>query len=128
MRWELCKQHLVRAYDSGKSLQQKANYYSGRITIMNKMSKSIAISSALAAGVLMATSNSALAAKPAMEKCYGIVKAGKNDCAIKSQGTSCAGSAKQDNIHDAWIYLPQGSCEKIAGGNLKPQEKKAEAK
>lgn len=93
---------------------------------MNKMSKSIAISSALAAGVLMATSGSAIAGKNGMEKCYGIVKAGQNDCAIKSQGTSCAGSAKKDNIHDAWIYLPEGKCEKIAGGNLAPAAKKTE--
>lgn len=90
---------------------------------MNKMSKSLAISSALAAGVLMATSNTALAGKANMEKCYGIVKAGKNDCAIKSLGTSCAGTATKDNIHDAWIYLPKGSCEKIAGGSLSPDAK-----
>lgn len=95
---------------------------------MKKMSKSIAISSALAAGVLMATSHSALAAKPGMEKCYGIVKAGKNDCAIKSLGTSCAGTATKDNIHDAWIYLPEGACEKIAGGKLTPEAPKEKAK
>jgi len=51
------------------------------------------------------------------EKCYGVVKAGKNDCQTSS--SACAGTAKQDGQADAWIYLPKGTCEKIVGGNLK---------
>lgn len=50
------------------------------------------------------------------EKCAGIVKAGKNDCATAS--SSCAGSAKKDGQADAWIYVPKGTCEKIVGGTL----------
>jgi uncharacterized membrane protein len=51
-----------------------------------------------------------------MEKYYGIVKAGKNDCQTSTH--ACAGTAKKDGQKDAWIYLPKGSCEKIVGGSL----------
>lgn len=88
---------------------------------MKNMTKSLALSSAIAAGVMMATSHDALAGDK-MEKCYGIAKAGKNDCAIASQGTSCAGQAKKDGIHDAWIYVPKGKCEAIVGGSLEPKK------
>jgi uncharacterized membrane protein len=52
------------------------------------------------------------------EKCYGIAKAGKNDCFFS--GNSCAGTAAQDNLPGAWIYLPKGSCQKITGATLEP--------
>ncbi len=56
------------------------------------------------------------ATEKAAEKCYGIVKAGSNDCATSHQ--SCAGSATQNNQPDAFIFLPKGTCEKIVGGSL----------
>lgn len=49
------------------------------------------------------------------EKCYGIVKAGKNDCATNI--SSCAGTAKRDNQPDSWVYVPTGTCDKIVGGS-----------
>ncbi len=58
----------------------------------------------------------ALAAAEKMEKCYGVVKAGKNDC--QTSVSACAGSATKDSQKDAWIYLPKGSCEKLVGGSL----------
>jgi uncharacterized membrane protein len=61
----------------------------------------------------------ALAAEDKPEKCYGIVKAGKNDC--QTSARSCAGTAKTDGQADAWIYLPKGTCEKVVGGILKPK-------
>lgn len=53
---------------------------------------------------------------PAVEKCYGIAKAGKNDCQTKT--SSCAGTSKQDAQKDAWLSVPKGTCEKIVGGSL----------
>lgn len=89
---------------------------------MKPMSKKLAISSAIAAGLVLASATSVShAAEPTMEKCYGIVKAGKNDCAIKSEGTSCAGQAKKDSISDSWIYLPKGTCDKIVGASKEPK-------
>jgi uncharacterized membrane protein len=52
------------------------------------------------------------------EKCYGIAKAGKNDCQFSSG--SCAGTAPTDALKDTWIYVPAGTCEKIVGGSLTP--------
>jgi uncharacterized membrane protein len=55
-------------------------------------------------------------AKGAKEKCYGIAKAGKNDCG--ANGHSCAGQAAKDGDGKEWIYVPKGTCEKIVGGSL----------
>lgn len=76
-----------------------------------------ALSSLLAIGTLSASAQANAAEKP--EKCYGVVKAGKNDCQTSS--SSCAGTTKQDGQADAWIYLPQGTCDKIVGGSLSPK-------
>lgn len=74
---------------------------------------------AAAVGSLLALGMSAQAAdKPEMEKCYGIAKAGKNDCA--ANGHSCAGQAKADKNAKEWVSLPKGTCERLVGGNLKP--------
>ena len=72
-----------------------------------------AIAGLIALGV-GATSVQALAAKDDVEKCSGIVKAGKNDCGT-SKG-SCAGTSKVDRDAEAWVLVPKGTCEKIAGG------------
>lgn len=50
------------------------------------------------------------------EKCFGIVKAGKNDCQFS--GGSCAGTASADSLPDTWVYLPAGTCGKIIGASL----------
>ena len=81
----------------------------------------IALTASVAAG--LAASPAAAQKKPAMEKCYGVAKAGKNDCAA-GPGTSCAGTSTRDYQGDAWKLVPKGSCEKIATpkgeGSLKP--------
>lgn len=55
------------------------------------------------------------------EKCYGIAKAGKNDCASASGAHNCAGQATQDNEGSDWKYVAKGSCEKL-GGTLQPKK------
>lgn len=55
--------------------------------------------------------------EPKMEKCYGIVKAGKNDCGTATH--SCAQQSTKDSDEAEWIYLPLGVCEKIVGGKTK---------
>jgi uncharacterized membrane protein len=54
------------------------------------------------------------------EKCYGIAKAGKNDC--QTANSSCAGTSRRNNQGDAWIYVPAGSCDKVVGGSTKPKQ------
>lgn len=73
------------------------------------------------AAPLAALAQSGPAAKPdyKFEKCYGVVKAGSNDC--QTAASSCAGTSKRDGQPDAWVYLPAGSCGKIVGGSLEPK-------
>jgi uncharacterized membrane protein len=52
------------------------------------------------------------------EKCYGVARAGHNDCFFASN--SCAGTSTQDDDPRAWIYVPQGTCSKISRGTLAP--------
>lgn len=71
----------------------------------------IALSAGVAAG--LAATPAAAQKKPAMEKCYGVAKAGENDCAA-GPGTSCAGTSTRDYQGNAWKLVPKGSCEKIS--------------
>ncbi len=54
------------------------------------------------------------------EKCYGIAKAGMNDC--QTSKTGCAGSSTKDSQKDAFILLPKGTCVKIVNGSLTPKK------
>ncbi len=58
----------------------------------------------------------AMAAPATMEKCYGIARAGHNDCAAGAH--SCAGQATRDNDPASFVELPAGACAKIAHGSL----------
>lgn len=64
------------------------------------------------------SSTSVMAASEPTERCYGIAKAGKNDCGTANH--NCAGSATKDNQLDAFLFVPQGLCDKIVGGHLMP--------
>lgn len=81
---------------------------------MNK--RDFLINSTVAGAVALGLATPALAARPKMEKCAGVAKAGKNDCGTAK--SSCAGTSSRDNDPDAWIYVPQGTCEKIVGGKV----------
>ncbi len=57
-------------------------------------------------------------APKAWEKCAGIAKIGKNDCGALDGSHGCAGQATFDNLDTEWVYVPQGTCEKITGGKV----------
>jgi uncharacterized membrane protein len=89
------------------------------------MNKRVLIASAIAtaiAGPAIVAAQGGPAPEPAFqaEKCYGIAKAGKNDCA-STGNNSCAGTARADADPRAWIYVPAGYCERIVAGSLKPK-------
>ena len=88
-----------------------------------KLNKKMLIGTAVASALTVAatTSTTALAGDKKMEKCYGVAKAGKNDCAA-GPGTSCAGTSTKDGQGNAWMYVAKGTCEKIVGGSLKPKK------
>jgi uncharacterized membrane protein len=75
----------------------------------------VAVASALAAALVLPA---VAEAQGMLEKCYGVSRAGKNDCQTVS--SSCAGTSKKDAQADAWISVPKGTCEKIVGGKLTP--------
>ena len=61
----------------------------------------------------------------AVEKCYGVSLAGKNDCAA-GPGTTCAGTSKVDYQGNAWKYVAKGTCTTMktpkGTGSLKPMK------
>jgi uncharacterized membrane protein len=71
---------------------------------------SVLLLSAVTTGA--AAQASGASAKPATEKCYGIAKTGKNDCAA-GPGTSCAGTSMHDYQGNAWKLVKAGTCVKI---------------
>ncbi|WP_339932003.1 DUF2282 domain-containing protein [uncultured Brevundimonas sp.] len=79
---------------------------------------------ALVAGAGIAHANtSGQSTAPAMEKCYGVALAGKNDCAA-GPGTTCAGTSVRDYQGNAWKLVPAGTCASIrtpaGNGSLTP--------
>lgn len=81
-----------------------------------KTTAALTLASAVAAALTIAAAGPSLA-QDNKEKCYGISKAGQNDC--QTATSSCAGTAKKDGQKDAWIYVPAGLCGKIVGGSTK---------
>ncbi len=75
-----------------------------------------AIGGLLALGVMSA--NAADMKKMNMEKCWGIAKAGHNDCSSNKSAHSCAGQATRDNDPMDFVAVPKGTCNKIAHGSL----------
>jgi uncharacterized membrane protein len=78
-----------------------------------------AISGLLALGGSLFTSPASAADKPDQEKCYGVAKAGKNDCAAGAH--DCAGQAKTSGDGRDFVTVPKGTCERVYGGSLTPK-------
>ncbi len=79
------------------------------------MNHRIAISSALASALALGLVGTAAAQDKGKEKCYGIAKAGQNDCANLSGSHSCAGQSKVDMGADEWKYVAKGTCKDMKG-------------
>lgn len=76
---------------------------------------------AVAGAFVLGLSTGAIAGKPGMEKCMGIVKAGMNDCGTSKH--ACAGQSSADGDAEEWVYVPEGTCEKLVGGKVKAAKK-----
>lgn len=90
---------------------------------MKTQTKKLTVSAVISAAVLGLSATGALAhLEPkegdGTEKCYGVVKAGKNDCASKAGKHGCSGMAKTDADPNEWVKVPSGLCEKLVGGSL----------
>ena len=73
---------------------------------MTKPIKALTIAGAVAAA-LAATAVPAQAQDT--EKCFGVAKAGANDCAAVP-GTTCAGTSTIDCQGNSWSLVPAGTC------------------
>ena len=69
----------------------------------------LAVSCAFAAALGLAATGQVAGAADDKEKCFGVAKAGKNDCAA-GPGTSCAGTSKVDYQGNSWTLVPKGTC------------------
>ncbi len=86
---------------------------------MTQSTLSKAVLAAAMTAAIAGFSTGAIAAEK--EKCYGVAKAGKNDCANAAGTHSCAGQAKVDNDPGEWLFVPKGLCGKLAGGSTEPK-------
>ena len=79
-----------------------------------------AFAAAIAAPSLLSAQKPATMPSFKAEKCYGIAKAGANDCA-STGNNSCGGTSKRNGDKKAWIFVPEGYCERIVGGSKTAQ-------
>jgi uncharacterized membrane protein len=79
------------------------------------MNQRLIVSSALASALALGLVGPVAAQDKGKEKCFGIAKAGQNDCANLSGSHSCAGQSKVDNGADEWKYVPKGTCKEMKG-------------
>ncbi len=82
---------------------------------MNKFLLSAALAGVMTAGLAFSASAAEDKKEVAKEKCYGIAKAGKNDCKSANGSHGCAGHAKTDNDMNEWKFVAKGTCEKEGG-------------
>ena len=79
------------------------------------MNQRLIVSSALASAMALGLVGQVAAQDKGKEKCYGIAKAGQNDCANLSGSHSCAGQTKADMSPDDWKYVAKGTCKDMKG-------------
>jgi uncharacterized membrane protein len=79
---------------------------------------SSALASVLAMGLMSAATAHAAGEEKGKEKCFGVAKAGANDCANLSGSHSCAGQSKNAMAVDEWNYVAKGSCAKMGGKSM----------
>lgn len=84
------------------------------------MNKRQALIAAALATICAATVTGAAAADTSTEKCFGVAKAGQNDCAAPDGTHSCAGQASKDMASGDWKYVAKGTCKKIGGSLTAP--------
>lgn len=70
---------------------------------------------AATAAALMSLTVAVPAAAQEKEKCFGIAKAGQNDCASVTGAHSCAGQSKVDMDRMEWKYVAKGTCKDMKG-------------
>lgn len=73
------------------------------------------------AGLFALGASNAIAQDKNQEKCWGVAKAGQNDCGSSKTAHSCAGQSKADYDVNDFKMVKTGTCVQM-GGNLKQGE------
>ena len=89
------------------------------------MNQRLIVSSALASAMALGLVGQVAAQDKGKEKCYGIAKAGQNDCANLAGTHSCAGQAKEDMSPGDWKYVAKGTCKDMGGLSADEAKKKS---
>jgi uncharacterized membrane protein len=84
---------------------------------VKRLAIAAAVGSFLAAGTMGTAVAGDMGSK---DKCYGVAKAGQNDCA--ANGHSCAGQAKKDMDPNEWKHMSKADCEKAGGKTEAPKK------
>ena len=92
--------------------------------MVSKKTVNTLLASAVALTIAGAATTAEAGSDPSKEKCYGVAKAGANDCGDSAKTHSCAGHATEDGQGTEWLYLPKGTCAKIVGGSTEPKTDK----
>lgn len=90
------------------------------------MNQRLIASSALASILALGVLGTAAAEDSGKEKCYGIAKAGQNDCSNLSGTHSCAAQSKDDMSPAEWKYVAKGTCASLGGMNAADAKKKVD--
>ena len=90
--------------------------------------RTLITASALAAVLSLGATTQAQAQDAGKEKCYGIAKAGQNDCANLSGSHSCAGQTKDEMSPADWKYVAKGTCKSMGGLSADEAKAKVAAK
>jgi uncharacterized membrane protein len=93
------------------------------MNVATNTAKTVLVASSVLGALALAAAdaqaqNASQSAPQSSEKCYGVAKAGKNDCAAGAH--SCAGQSTKDFDKASYLLLPKGVCAKLAGGSLTP--------
>ena len=74
-----------------------------------------ALVAAAVAGLFTLGAQGALAQSKDQEKCWGLAKAGQNDCGSNKTAHSCAGQSKKDYDPDDFKVTKAGTCVQMGG-------------
>lgn len=95
-----------------------------RLVVSSALASVLSLGLVASAGAAMHTA----AGDKAKDKCYGIAKAGQNDCANLAGSHSCAGLSKVDNDAGEWKYVAKGTCKDLKGLTADEAKAKVAAK
>ena len=79
------------------------------------INKKAIVSAALTTALLTLGTISTSAHAAGKEKCYGIAKAGQNDCANIAGTHTCAAQSTVDNDPGEWKLVAKGTCADLGG-------------